>query len=80
MADTFFKITFFATAYTSDPKATSAQDKPVEKTLLTTRISGPEPGYVLTPIALTQAALCLLQNKVMAYFPPDVPFHLYFYL
>jgi len=30
---------------------------------LHTRFSGPEPGYVLTPICIVQAALCLLEER-----------------
>ena len=45
---------------TEDPD-TQHEDAPDQK--IVTRVSGPEPGYVATPICLIQCAVALLKEK-----------------
>ncbi|XP_041353801.1 saccharopine dehydrogenase-like oxidoreductase [Gigantopelta aegis] len=56
-------LTFIGRGYSKkldDPSAT--HDEVPDKTI-TTKVMGPEPGYVTTPICIVQAALCILKEK-----------------
>jgi len=66
MAGTSFSITMICLGYAKDSVewhsgAESSTVKPNRK--VTVRVSGPEPGYVATPILLTQSALVLIKEK-----------------
>ncbi|XP_073401225.1 saccharopine dehydrogenase-like oxidoreductase isoform X2 [Dendrobates tinctorius] len=58
MAETSFSITFFGEGYSQgiDPQ----QGKPNVK--ICTQVSGPEAGYVTTPIAMVQAGMTILKE------------------
>ncbi|NXX77637.1 SCPDL oxidoreductase, partial [Urocolius indicus] len=58
MDRTSFTMTFFGEGYSEgqDPQ----HGKPNLK--ICTEVKGPEPGYVATPIAMVQAAVCLLED------------------
>lgn len=58
MATTSFSMTFFARGYAQGPPASSNAAPDTE---IVTRIIGPEPGYVATPILLVECAMALLQ-------------------
>ncbi|KJE89474.1 saccharopine dehydrogenase [Capsaspora owczarzaki ATCC 30864] len=56
---TSFSMTFYALGYSSkDAVETKRPDKKI-----VTRVAGPEPGYIATPIFLVQSALVLLQER-----------------
>lgn len=55
-----FQFDMFATGYSS-PADAAAGGKPDKNVQV--RISGPEPGYVATPIIIAQAALTLLDER-----------------
>ncbi|XP_076464634.1 saccharopine dehydrogenase-like oxidoreductase [Babylonia areolata] len=58
-----FSWTFLATGYSDkleDPEA-QHEEKPDQKMVI--KISGPEPGYLTTPICMVQAAVVLLKEK-----------------
>lgn len=59
MRQTSFSIRFVGKGYTS--KANPATDKPDFK--IVTEVSGPEPGYIATPLAIVQAAIVVLEQK-----------------
>jgi len=58
-----FSYTFYGSGYSTKLDDASAQhdDKP-DKTIIT-KVTGPEPGYVTTPICLVQAAYALLKEE-----------------
>lgn len=63
MKGTSFSYTFFGSGYSKKLEDPAAQheDKP-DKTIVT-KVTGPEPGYITTPICLVQAAYTLLNEE-----------------
>eukprot|EP00873_Tetraselmis_striata_P014793 jgi/Tetstr1/435057/TSEL_024027.t1 len=60
MAQTRFSMTFVARGFKSGAPV-QASDKPDMQ--IVTRVEGPEPGYVATPIFLSAAGLTLLEEE-----------------
>lgn len=58
LASTSFKMEFYASGY-SDPKLAETQEPDIQKKTL---ITGPEPGYVATPIILLWTAITILED------------------
>ena len=56
-----FSITMYGEGYSDGKDTLNRADKPDKK--ITVRVSGPEPGYVATPIAMVQAALVIVKEK-----------------
>ncbi|EGD83292.1 hypothetical protein PTSG_12093 [Salpingoeca rosetta] len=60
MRATSFEMNFVAKGYTS---AAAAEARGAPDVTVKTRVSGPEPGYVATPICIVQCALALIGNE-----------------
>ena len=58
LASTTFCMEFYAEGY-SDPKLAESQEPDMH---LKTKITGPEPGYVATPIILLHTAITILED------------------
>jgi len=61
MEETSFSLTMYGEGYSDGQTTTGRTDKPDKKIVV--RVSGPEPGYVATPILMVQAAVVLLKEK-----------------
>uniref|UniRef100_H2ZGE7 Saccharopine dehydrogenase-like oxidoreductase n=1 Tax=Ciona savignyi TaxID=51511 RepID=H2ZGE7_CIOSA len=59
LKETSFSITMFGEGYPVGEF--NSCEKP--KKQITVKVSGPEPGYVATPLVIVQAALCIIQEK-----------------
>lgn len=60
---TSFSYTFFGSGYASKLEDPSAQHEEKPDKQIVTKVTGPEPGYVTTPICLVQAAYTLLNEE-----------------
>ena len=61
MKETSFSITMHGEGYSDGEISLNRSDKPNKR--ITVRVSGPEAGYVATPIAMVQAALVIVKEK-----------------
>nr|XP_002125674.1 saccharopine dehydrogenase-like oxidoreductase [Ciona intestinalis] len=59
LKESSFNIVMFGEGYPTG--SFDSNKKPKKK--ITVKVSGPEPGYVATPIAIVQSALCIIQEK-----------------
>eukprot|EP00048_Salpingoeca_helianthica_P023178 m.22799 g.22799 ORF g.22799 m.22799 type:complete len:424 (-) comp8371_c0_seq1:647-1918(-) len=62
---TTFEMVFHAKGYSQPPPAAAAAPAPAPDCSVVTAVSGPEPGYVATPIFLVDSALCLLEERAL---------------
>jgi short subunit dehydrogenase-like uncharacterized protein len=71
MAETTFEMINFAQGYSQGgPSTTSANEPPDMK--LTTRVAGPEPGYIACSIFVVAAAVTLIEERKKIGVPPGV--------
>ena len=59
--ETSFSITMYGEGYSDGDSRLNRSDKPDKK--ISVCVSGPEPGYVATPIAMVQAALVVVKER-----------------
>nr|KAG5702132.1 hypothetical protein BaRGS_010398 [Batillaria attramentaria] len=58
-----FSWTFFASGYSQTLDDPEAQHEEAPDKKMVTKVSGPEPGYVTTPICMVQAAVVLVKER-----------------
>mmetsp|Transcript_9537 Transcript_9537/g.14978 ORF Transcript_9537/g.14978 Transcript_9537/m.14978 type:complete len:169 (-) Transcript_9537:42-548(-) len=63
MAETSFEFTFFAKGWERKKPATTDPTE-VPNYEVVTKVSGPEPGYIATPIFVVAAALTIILDKI----------------
>lgn len=63
MKQSTFSFTFYAKGYRNRPEDATQEEPDME---VVTRVSGPEAGYVATPIMFVASALCVLKKEVSA--------------
>jgi short subunit dehydrogenase-like uncharacterized protein len=69
LQETSFEILLRAKGYSSNSAPSSAAEPDVN---ITTKVYGPEPGYVATPRIVVQSALTLLEGKQKKIIPVGV--------
>lgn len=61
--NTSFSMTFVCKGWANKLEDPAEQHTDKPEVALTTKVLGPEPGYVTTPICMVQCAVCLLKEK-----------------
>ncbi|KAK6182531.1 hypothetical protein SNE40_010193 [Patella caerulea] len=63
MEETSFTMTFYGKGYEKKIPDVDVQHEEAPTKTIVTRVAGPEPGYVATPICMVQSALVLIKER-----------------